>query len=413
MTIAVGHRWDATPTEIELFLPENDDPSFQPEFSIVIPALNEHITIGEFVDWCKEGLAKAGVAGEILIVDSSTDGTPQIALSHGARVLRTLKRGLGRAYIDALPYVRGRYVILGDCDLTYDFREIGPFVDRLREGYEFVMGSRFKGSIEPGAMPKLHRYFGTPATNFAFNAVNGTKYSDIHCGMRGMTLDLLKRINLTSQGWDYAPEMIAKAEALHARAVDVPIKFYKDREGRTSHHKRAPWYSPWMAGWHSLRVTFVFGAERVLVPLAFSFIALGAFLMILLSRGPAMIIPGMTWTLNALFLGVTLAVCGVAILHLSILASIINDRAGEVRSKWKRRFPYTKSVGFGAGLIAVGLVPTTFLVTRYVQHHLILLPEDLIFSHLSTVGLCFIMIGILQLSFTLLLHLLLDRFYYA
>src|SRR5436190_9588562 len=131
------------------------------ELSIVIPAMNEAVTIGEFVDWCREGLAKAGVPGQILIVDSSTDRTPEIAVEHGAEVLQVPKRGLGRAYIDAIPFIRGKWIVMGDADLTYDFRDLRPWIERFQAGDEFIMGSRFKGSIETGAMPKLHRYFGT------------------------------------------------------------------------------------------------------------------------------------------------------------------------------------------------------------------------------------------------------------
>jgi len=134
------------------------------EATIVVPSLNEELTVGEFVDWCKEGLARAGVRGQILIVDSSSDRTPEIVLAHGGEVLRTPKRGLGRAYIDATKYIRGQWIIMGDADLTYDFRELSPFIEAFRSGAEFVMGSRFHGSIEKGAMPGLHRYFGTPLT---------------------------------------------------------------------------------------------------------------------------------------------------------------------------------------------------------------------------------------------------------
>ena len=118
------------------------------DVSIVVPALNEEITVGEFVDWCKEGLERAGVTGQILIVDSSTDKTPEIVLAHGGEVLRTPKRGLGRAYIDAASYIRGKWIVMGDADLTYDFRELAPFVEAFRKGAEFVMGSRF---------PRQHR----------------------------------------------------------------------------------------------------------------------------------------------------------------------------------------------------------------------------------------------------------------
>jgi hypothetical protein len=157
------------------------------ELSIVIPAMNEEITVGEFIEWCKEGLKRAGVSGQILIVDSSTDNTPRIVLEQGGEVLRTPKRGVGRAYIDAIPFIRGKWILMGDADLTYDFREIAPFVEEFRKGAEFVMGSRFRGSIEKGAMPKLHRYFGTPLTNWILNRIYRSNYSDIHCGIRGVT----------------------------------------------------------------------------------------------------------------------------------------------------------------------------------------------------------------------------------
>src|ERR1019366_4919327 len=157
--------------DVEVLLPLED--VSDPEVSVVIPAVNEELTISDFVEWCKEGLATAGVRGEILIVDSSVDRTAEIALAHNARVLKTPKRGLGRAYIDAIPYIRGKYVVMGDADCTYDFRQIKPFVDKLREGYEFAMGSRWKGSIESGAMPALHRYVGTPATTSILNWLYG------------------------------------------------------------------------------------------------------------------------------------------------------------------------------------------------------------------------------------------------
>ena len=133
-------------------------------------------------NWCHEGIKKAGVKAEILILDSSTDKTPEIALAMGARVLKMPKRGLGRAYLDSMDVIRGTYVILGDADCTYDFREIQPFMENFKKGYEFVIGSRFAGSIEDGAMPALHRYFGTPLTIFILNVIYGSNFSDIHCG---------------------------------------------------------------------------------------------------------------------------------------------------------------------------------------------------------------------------------------
>jgi len=227
-----------------------------PELTFLIPALNEEITIGEFVDWCKEGLHAAEVKGQILIIDSSTDNTTQIALQHGSEVLTVPRKGLGRAYIDAIPYVRGKYVIMGDADLTYDVRNIKPFLEKFREGYEFIMGSRFKGRIAPRAMPPLHRYFGTPLTTWMLNRVYKSSFSDIHCGLRGITLDALKEMQLESQSWQYATETIIKSIKLGLKSTEVPVDFYKDREGRQSHHRRTGWYSPWLAGLSTLKTIF-------------------------------------------------------------------------------------------------------------------------------------------------------------
>ncbi|MDR1580476.1 MAG: glycosyltransferase family 2 protein [Synergistaceae bacterium] len=199
--------------------------------TILVPALNESLTIGEFIAWCKEGIAKANVKAEILIVDSSTDDTLEIALSAGARVLKTPRRGLGRAYIDALPFARGKYLILGDCDLTYDFREISPFLEAMRNGAEFVMGSRFRGHIEDRAMPPLHRYFGTPLTTWILNRIYGTEFTDIHCGMRGITKEAFTRMKMASQSWEYASEMVLKAAKLRMKIDEVPINFIKIAKG--------------------------------------------------------------------------------------------------------------------------------------------------------------------------------------
>ena len=176
---------DAEDRDVELLVPAND--VVDPELSIVIPALNEELTIAQFVDWCMEGLQRANVKGEVLIIDSSTDATAQIAVSKGARVLKVPKRGLGRAYIDAIPFIRGEYILMGDADCTYDFRDLRPFMQSFHGGFEYVMGSRFRGYIEPGSMPPLHQYFGTPITTWLLNFLYGSSFSDIHCGMRGIT----------------------------------------------------------------------------------------------------------------------------------------------------------------------------------------------------------------------------------
>jgi glycosyltransferase involved in cell wall biosynthesis len=397
--------------EPELRVPNAD--ISDPLVSIVVPALDEEIVISEFVRWCQEGLLRAGVRGEVLIVDSSTDRTPELALAGGARVLKVPRRGLGRAYIDALPFIRGEYVILGDADCTYDFREIGPFVDRFRDGYEFVMGSRLKGSIEPDAMPALHRYLGTPVTTWILNRLYSSDFSDIHCGMRGITLDALRRMGLQSQSWEYASEMVLKSVHMSLRTTEVPVQFRKDREGRVSHHRRAGWFSPWQAAWINLRAMFVYGADFFLVKPGAVLFALGLLLTIPLTFGSVAVGP-VTFSLHWSLAGVALAVLGLQSIYLGVLARILYETDGTVRARWLHRFRYTRAVGASVALFVTGVVLLSFLVADYLSHGLRLPNLSLSGgpSYSAVTGLLLVMLGFSTFTFTLVLHavdLRLDR----
>ena len=386
--------------ELELLVP--DDDVADPEFSIVIPALNEQLTIGDFIAWCKEGLARAGATAEILIIDSSTDDTAQIALRAGARVLRSPKRGLGRAYIDSLPFIRGKYVIMGDCDCTYDFRELKPFVDQFRAGAEFIMGSRFAGYIEPGSMPPLHRYLGTPVTTWILNIVFGSHFSDIHCGMRGISTAALRRMGLRSQSWEYASEMVLKSVHMNLRTEEVPIRFLKDREGRLSHHKRSGWFSPWAAAWINLQAMFTYGADFFLYRPGLVLTVLGVLLTVPLSLGPVVVGP-LTLSLHWMLLGVTLVTLGLQCIYMGVLAQVFFDYSGEVTRRWFARFPYTRSVAISAGLFGAGILFTAWLLVYYLRHDF-LLAEDMPINHLGVTGLLLMIAGFMTFTFTLLLH---------
>ncbi|MDP8998981.1 MAG: glycosyltransferase family 2 protein [Myxococcota bacterium] len=386
--------------ELELLVPEDDTQN--PQFSIVVPSLNEQLTIGDFVDWCKEGLRKAGVTGEILIVDSSTDRTSEIALSRGARVLKAPKRGLGRAYIDSLPFIRGAYVLMGDSDCTYDFRELGPFATKFREGVEFVMGSRFRGYIEPGSMPLLHRYLGTPVTTWILNVLFSSHFSDIHCGMRGITKTALVGMGLRSQSWEYASEMVLKSVHMRLRTDEVPIRFLKDREGRVSHHKRAGWFSPWAAAWLNLRAMFIYGSAFFLYRPGFVLAVTGAALTLPLSFGPIEIGP-LVFSLHWMLLGLTLVTLGLQCIYLGILAQVFFDYSGDITKRWFRRFAYTRTVAISGGMFALGLGLTGSLLVYYLGHQLRLAPE-LTANYLGVTGLLLMIVGFMTFTFTLLLH---------
>ena len=378
-----------------------------PELSIVIPALNEEKTVGDFVDWCKEGLASAGVVGEVLIVDSSIDRTTEIALEHGARVLRAPRRGLGRAYIDALPFIRGRFVLMGDADCTYDFRNLGPFVDRFRRGYEFVMGSRWKGSIEPGSMPALHRYLGTPVTTGILNVVYSSHFSDIHCGMRGVTRDALLRMGLQSQSWEYASEMVLKSVHMRLRTAEVPVRFLKDREGRLSHHKRAGWLSPFQAAWINMRATFVYGAEFFTFRPGLAILAAGLLLTLPLAGGP-ITVGRVHFSLYWMLLGLTLTVVGLQSFYVGCLAQVLHDYTGVARRRWLRVFPYTRTVLVSAAASMLGLALSSALLVDYLRSNLALSRTDHI-PYLGVLGLVLLIGSFLTFGFNLLLHALVLR----
>ncbi|MFH1227534.1 MAG: glycosyltransferase family 2 protein [Planctomycetota bacterium] len=392
---------DNTKQEISLLLPENYNTSGDTELSIVIPALNEEITIGEFVDWCKDGLKRAGVTGQILIVDSSTDKTAAIALSRGAEVLKTPKRGLGRAYIDAIPYIRGKYVLMGDADLTYDFREIAPFVAKFREGYEYVMGSRFKGTIDKDAMPNLHRYFGTPVTTWILNTIYGSHFSDIHCGMRGITFECLKRIGLQSQSWEYASEMVLKAARLRMRIAEVPVKFYKDREGRTSHHRRAGFFSPWIAGWINLKVMLIYSPDLFLLKPGLALFIFGLLLSLSLVKGPYSI-GYIEFNLHWMLFGVTCATLGYSFMQIGVLAQIIH-KLRPILGEWvKGVVSYNRGIILSVIMTGCGLGLNGFLLWHYIAGGLRLTG----FSYPAIFGLLLIILGFQTFCFTLLLEMI-------
>jgi glycosyltransferase involved in cell wall biosynthesis len=387
--------------DIQLLVPEDD--VRDPEISIVIPALNEELTIGDFVGWCKQGLASAGIRGEILIVDSSTDATSKIALAEGARVLRTPKRGLGRAYIDALPFVRSPYILMGDCDCTYDFRELGPFMDRFREGFEFVMGSRWSGYIEPGSMPPLHQYLGTPVTTWILNVLYSSKFSDIHCGMRGITTEALTRMDLESQSWEYASEMVLKSVHMCLPTAEVPVRFLKDRQGRLSHHKRAGWFSPFQAAWINLRAMFIYGSDFFVFKPGLVLIAAGLLITLPLSLGPVTI-GGVTFSLYWMLFGMTATLLGLQSFFFGCVAQVLHDYTGDARRLWLSVFRYTRTVLISAAMFFVGLLFSGQLVVRYLGPFPRLSPGSSPLTYLAVTGLLLMIMAFMTFSFTLLLH---------
>ena len=315
-------------------------------------------------------------------------------------MLRTPRRGLGQAYLDAIPFIRGKFIVMGDCDLTYDFRNINYFIDSYKSGNEYVMGSRFKGSIEEGAMPPLHRYFGTPLTTWILNRIYHTKYSDIHCGMRGLTKEGLNRIQLTSTGWEYASEMVLKATRVGLKIDEVPVVFYKDRDGRLSHHRRAGFWSPWIAGWINLKVMLVYSPDSFLIKPGIIFFTAGM-LISLISLAGDITIGHIGFNIYMALLGLSSTVLGYALFQTGIFARNIHGLRNGVENIILSNVSYDRGMIFSGALVFIGLILDFQFLIQYINNNFIISQ----LSRTAIFGLLLIILGVQTFSFTLLLEL--------
>lgn len=197
-----------------------------PTISVILPALDEELTIGTCIQKIQTVFFNNSLDGEILVADSSTDRTAEIAESLGARVIHPEKKGYGNAYLAAFAQARGQYLVLGDADDTYDFLEIPKLLLSLENGADFVIGSRFKGSIQPNSMTVLHRYIGNPVLTWMVNRIFHTRFSDTHSGFRAITKEALGRLDLKSGGMEFASEMLIMASKENLKIGEVPITYY-------------------------------------------------------------------------------------------------------------------------------------------------------------------------------------------
>lgn len=223
------------------------------ELSIVMPCLNESKTVGDCIKKAQTFLKTSNVRGEIIIADNgSTDGSKQIAEQLGARVVDVENRGYGSAIRGGIESALGKYIIMGDADDSYDFLNLDPFLEKLREGYDLVMGNRFLGGIAPGAMPFHHRYLGNPVLSGIGRTLFKTPAKDFHCGLRGMSKDAVMKMDLQTTGMEFASEMVIKASLLGMKVCEVPTELHPDGRDRPPHLRS------WRDGWRHLRFMLLF-----------------------------------------------------------------------------------------------------------------------------------------------------------
>ena len=252
--IVVGSK-DAAERAMVFAMPDtaNQMPPCVCELTILMPCLNEAETLGVCIAKARAFLARSGVPGEILIADNgSTDGSRDIAWAAGARVVTVDGKGYGRALLGGIQAARGRYIIMGDADDSYDFSDLDGFVTGLRGGFALVMGNRFKGGIKPDAMPALHRYFGNPVLSMIGRLFFRSPCCDFHCGLRGFDRDAILGLDLNAPGMEFASEMVVKATIRRLPITEVPTVLWPD--GRS----RAPHLRSWRDGWRHLRFLLLF-----------------------------------------------------------------------------------------------------------------------------------------------------------
>ena len=251
-----------------------------PDVSIVIPCLNEAETIEGVVREVQAAVEKNGLSAEVIVADNgSSDGSQQIAARLGAKVISVVERGYGSALRGGIFAARGRYIIMGDADGSYDFSSIGTFVDKLRQGNDFVMGNRFKGGIQPGAMPWKNQWIGTPALSRIANLFYRTGIGDVNCGLRAFTKPAFVKMNLQTTGMEFASEMVVKASLHRLRIAEVPTILRPDMRTRRPHLK------PWRDGWRHLRFMLLYTP-------AWLFLVPGAAMFVVGVIGSALLLPG-------------------------------------------------------------------------------------------------------------------------
>lgn len=325
------------------------------EVSAIMPCLNEEETIGRCVEKAVNCFAALGIRGEVVVADNgSTDRSAEIARSLGARVVHQPVRGYGAALHAGIKAARGQYCIMADCDDSYDWSTMGPFIEKLREGNDLVMGSRLRGTIEPGAMPLLHRYFGNPFLSGLMNLFFRTGVSDAHCGMRGFSRQSYERMDLRTTGMEFATEMVVKAKNKAMKITEIPITLHRD--GRTSgSHLRS-----FRDGWRHLRFLLFYAPDYLFVIPGILMLIPGVILLGLLLTGSVTIF-GHYLGIHWLALGALLTLLGFQVLSLGAFAKTfaMNESfgmKGPVFTRLVNWFTLEMGVALGVLLVLLGLM---------------------------------------------------------
>jgi glycosyltransferase involved in cell wall biosynthesis len=318
------------------------------ELTILMPCLNEAETLATCIQKAKHFLTAENINGEILIADNgSSDGSQDIARTNGARVIPVATRGYGAALKSGIHAAQGRYIIMGDADDSYDFQHLMPFIHKLREGYDLVMGNRFKGGIVKGAMPFLNRYLGNPVLSFLGRQFYKSHIGDFHCGLRGFRRDRLQQLDLQGDGMEFASEMVVKATIKKLKLTEVPIQLFPDGRSRRPHLR------PWRDGWRHLRLLLLFSPRWLFLYPGLFLMLSGVLLMSLLAMGP-LVIRNINLDIHTMLFSGMFMIVGLQAISFSVFATFIANHHLKMQSP--RDLQFLKHFTLERGLIIGSLL---------------------------------------------------------
>ena len=333
-----------------------------PLVSVVIPCLNEAENIEACVKAAREAIAAMGVSGEVVVADNdSEDDSARLAQEAGARVVVERRRGYGSAYLAGFAASTGRYIVMADADLTYDFDEIPRFVAALEDGAEMVIGDRMD-NIQPGAMPWLHRYIGNPILTGLLNLFFRTGISDAHCGMRALRRDVLPRLDLRTTGMEFASEMVIRASKEQLRIAEFPIE-YHPRGGESK-------LSSFRDGWRHLRFLLVHSPNHLFIFPGAVLAGVGTFIVAL--AGTRLDLFGRSWGLHAIIGGALLMIVGTQVLALGLCAHAYGTYFMGEKDPWfdrmRSRFRLEHGLLLGGAFMLVGVVIGAVILATWISH---------------------------------------------
>ena len=336
------------------------------EVAVIMPCLNEALTVGTCVSKALATFRSLGVSGEVVVVDNgSTDGSREIAQRAGARVVREERRGYGSALMRGAEEARARYIIMADADDSYDLTDLERFIGGLRAGNDLVMGSRRLGKILPGAMPWHHRWIGNPVLSGILNLLFRAGISDAHCGMRGFTKEAYRRMHLQTTGMEFASEMVIKAALAKMKIAEIPITLHPDGRDRPPHLRS------FRDGWRHLRFMLLFSPTHLFLIPGALFMLLGLIPLIALGRGPKVVF-GLNFDIHYMVLGSLLTIVGFQIVTTGIFAKAYSHAArlyapDRTLTLIQRYFNLERGLVIGAVLFLLGFAIDTSILVDWLR----------------------------------------------